>query len=52
MTSIGSSIPTYKYGSKEEVKAAKPKPQESPVPPQSPDKIYGKNFFPLVLLFS
>ncbi|CAI8597762.1 unnamed protein product [Vicia faba] len=36
----GSSIPTNKYGSKEEVEAAKPKPQESPVPPQSPDRIY------------
>ncbi|KAL5076260.1 hypothetical protein RYX36_015244 [Vicia faba] len=40
MTCMGSSIPTNKYGSKEEVEAAKPKPQESPVPPQSPDRIY------------
>jgi len=42
---LGSSKPTNEYGSKEEVKACKP--QESPVPQQSPVIISGKHFISL-----
>ncbi|XP_045818791.1 double-stranded RNA-binding protein 1-like [Trifolium pratense] len=34
-TPSGSSIPKYEYGFKEEVEAVKPKPKQSPIPPQS-----------------
>jgi hypothetical protein len=41
---LGSSIPKYEYGLKEEVEAAKPKPKENPVPSQSQFNISGKHF--------
>lgn len=45
---LGSSKPTNEHGSKEEVKAVKP--QESPVPQQSPVIKSGKQFLSLYLL--
>jgi len=42
---LGFSKPTNEYGSKEQVKAGKP--QESPVPQQSPVIISGKQFISL-----
>jgi hypothetical protein len=39
---LGSSIPKYEHGFKEEVEAVKPKPKENPVPSQS--NISGKHF--------
>jgi hypothetical protein len=47
---LGSSIPKYEYGFKEEVEAVKSKPKQNPIPPQSQVIKNGKQFLELNIL--